>query len=131
MKKLLIAVLSLIVILLPVSAQKKKQTSGKEPLFGKAMASYPIASNEHSGACFYLVGGHGGQHRHCKKEKEFLTETQQKAPSKDGAFYLSIYRIGQSCWLTNNLPVTSCQPPLAAYLVPKIRSPASPRPGTM
>ena len=60
MKKLLIAVLSLIVILLPVSAQKKKQASGKEPLFGKAMASYPIASNELSGACFYLVGGHGG-----------------------------------------------------------------------
>ena len=60
MKKLLIAVLSLIVILLPVSAQKKKQVSGKEPLFGKAMASYPIVSNELSGACFYLVGGHGG-----------------------------------------------------------------------
>ena len=60
MKKLLIAVLSLIVILLPVSAQKKKQASGKEPLFGKAMASYPIVSNELSGACFYLVGGHGG-----------------------------------------------------------------------
>ena len=60
MKKLLIAVLSLIVILLPVSAQKKKQVSGKEPLFGKTMASYPIVSNELSGACFYLVGGHGG-----------------------------------------------------------------------
>mgnify|MGYP003441365107 CR=1 FL=1 len=60
MKKLLIAVLSLIVILLPVSAQKKKQASGKEPLFGKAMASYQIVSNELSGACFYLVGGHRG-----------------------------------------------------------------------
>ena len=60
MKKLLIAVLSFIVILLPVSAQKKKQASGKELLFGKAMASYPIVSNELSGACFYLVGGHGG-----------------------------------------------------------------------
>ena len=58
MKKLLIGVLSLIVILFPVSAQKK--TSGKEPLFGKAMASYSIVSNELSGTCFYLVGGHGG-----------------------------------------------------------------------
>lgn len=60
MKKLLIAVLSLIVILLPVSAQKKKQASGKEPLFGKAMATYPINSRELAGACFYLVSGHGG-----------------------------------------------------------------------
>ena len=59
-KKLLVAVLSLIVFLLPLSAQKKKQVSGKEPLFGKALASYPINSRELSGACFYLVGGHGG-----------------------------------------------------------------------
>ena len=59
-KKLLVAVLSLIVFLLPLSAQKKKQVSGKEPLFGKALASYPINSRELSGACFYLAGGHGG-----------------------------------------------------------------------
>ena len=59
-KKLLVAVLSLIVFLLPLSAQKKKQASGKEPLFGKALASYPINSRELSGACFYLVGCHGG-----------------------------------------------------------------------
>ena len=58
-KKLLVAVLSLVVFLLPLSAQKT-QTSGKEPLFGKALASYPINSRELSGACFYLVGGHGG-----------------------------------------------------------------------
>ena len=42
-----------------VSAQKKK-TSGKEPLFGKEKAAYTIASNDLSGACFYLVSGHGG-----------------------------------------------------------------------
>ena len=59
MKKLLVAVLSLIVFLLPLSAQKKKK-SGKEPLFGKALATYPISSYELSGACFYLVSGHGG-----------------------------------------------------------------------
>lgn len=59
MKKLLVAVLSLIVFLLPLSAQKKK-TSGKEPLFGKALAAYPINSQELAGACFYLVSGHGG-----------------------------------------------------------------------
>ena len=60
MKKLLVTVFSLIVLLLPVSAQKQKQASGKEPLFGKALATYPINSRELSGACFYLVSGHGG-----------------------------------------------------------------------
>lgn len=59
MKKLWIATFLLFIFLLPLSAQKKK-TSGKEPLFGKTLASYPIVSNELSGACFYLVGGHGG-----------------------------------------------------------------------
>ena len=43
----------------PVAAQKKQKT-GKEPLFGKALATYPINSRELSGACFYLVSGHGG-----------------------------------------------------------------------
>ena len=60
MKKLLITVLSLIVLLLPASAQKKQQATGKESLFGKAKATYPINSRELSGACFYLVSGHGG-----------------------------------------------------------------------
>ena len=60
MKKLWIAAFLLLIFLLPLSAQKKKNPSGKEPLFGKAMASYPIVSNELVGACFYLVGGHGG-----------------------------------------------------------------------
>ena len=60
MKKLWIAAFLLLIFLLPLSAQKKKNSSGKEPLFGKAMASYPIVSNELVGACFYLVGGHGG-----------------------------------------------------------------------
>ena len=60
MKRTLVLLLSFLVLLLPVSAQKKKQASGKEPLFGKAMATYPISSRELSGACFYLVSGHGG-----------------------------------------------------------------------
>ena len=60
MKRTLVLLLSSFVLLLPVSAQKKKQASGKEPLFGKAMATYPISSRELSGACFYLVSGHGG-----------------------------------------------------------------------
>ena len=60
MKKILIALCVLFVFVLPLAAQKKKKASGKEPLFGKALASYPITSNELSGACFYLVGGHGG-----------------------------------------------------------------------
>ena len=60
MKRTLVLLLSFLFLLLPVSAQKKKQASGKEPLFGKAMATYPISSRELSGACFYLVSGHGG-----------------------------------------------------------------------
>ena len=60
MKRTIVLLLSFLVLLLPVSAQKKKQTSGKEPLFGKAMASYSITSHELSGTCFYLVSGHGG-----------------------------------------------------------------------
>ena len=60
MKKTLTLFLSFIVLLLPISAQKKKQASGKEPLFGKALASYPINSRDLSGATFYLVSGHGG-----------------------------------------------------------------------
>lgn len=59
MKKLLVAVFTLLVFLLPLSAQKKK-SSGKESLFGKALATYPINSRELAGACFYLVSGHGG-----------------------------------------------------------------------
>ena len=60
MKRTLVLLLSSLVLLLPVSAQKKKRASGKEPLFGKAMVTYPISSRELSGACFYLVSGHGG-----------------------------------------------------------------------
>lgn len=35
-------------------------TKRKEPLFGKKLAAYTIASNELQGATFYVVGGHGG-----------------------------------------------------------------------
>ena len=59
-KKQILAILSFLVFLCPISAQKKKNSSGKEPLFGKALASYPIHSHELAGACFYLVSGHGG-----------------------------------------------------------------------
>ena len=60
MMRPVLLLLLFLVLQCPVSAQKKKQASGKEPLFGKAMATYPITSNELSGACFYLVSGHGG-----------------------------------------------------------------------
>ena len=43
----------------PLLAKKKPRT-GKESLFGKEYATYQITSNELSGACFYLVSGHGG-----------------------------------------------------------------------
>lgn len=60
MKRLILAFLALLVLVLPVSAQKTKKTTGKEPLFGKALATYPITSNTLAGATFYLVSGHGG-----------------------------------------------------------------------
>ena len=53
--------LSFSVLMSSVSAQKKqKPVTGKEHLFGKALATYTITSRELSGATFYLVGGHGG-----------------------------------------------------------------------
>lgn len=60
MRSLLILAAFVLHSLLPLSAQQKKQRTGKEPLFGKELAVYPIVSNELSGACFYLVSGHGG-----------------------------------------------------------------------
>ncbi len=62
MKQTLLILLSLVFLCLPTMAQQKskKPVTGKEPLFGKALASYPITSRELSGATFYLVGGHGG-----------------------------------------------------------------------
>ena len=59
-KRLLLLFLSLFVLLAPAASQKRKQATGKEPLFGKALATYPITSRELAGATFYLVGGHGG-----------------------------------------------------------------------
>ena len=36
------------------------EAGNEEPLFGKALAKYTVDSQELSGACFYLVSGHGG-----------------------------------------------------------------------
>ena len=61
MKRNFILLLSFILLCLPVSAQQKKKTAtGKEPLFGKSLATYTISSRELAGATFYLVCGHGG-----------------------------------------------------------------------
>lgn len=61
-KKFISLCLCVSVFIIPASAQQKakKPATGKEPLFGKSLASYPITSRELSGATFYLVGGHGG-----------------------------------------------------------------------
>lgn len=59
MQKSLLTLFFSLLVLMPLSAQKKS-ASGKEPLFGSKQASYQIASNELKGACFYLVCGHGG-----------------------------------------------------------------------
>lgn len=60
--KVLSLCLCVSVFISPLSAQQKskKPATGKEPLFGKALATYPITSRELAGAIFYLVGGHGG-----------------------------------------------------------------------
>lgn len=60
--KVLSLCLCVSVFISPLSAQQKskKPATGKDPLFGKALATYPITSNELAGATFYLVGGHGG-----------------------------------------------------------------------
>lgn len=44
------------------NANKDKTNNRKnhEPLFGKALAQYPVSSSELKGATFYLVSGHGG-----------------------------------------------------------------------
>lgn len=49
-----------------VSGQSSRQAAGKrkgfvhEPLFGKAFADVRISGKRLQGACFYVVGGHGG-----------------------------------------------------------------------
>ena len=61
MKQPLLILLSLVFLCLPTMAQQKKKTAtGKEPLFGKSLATYSISSRELAGATFYLVSGHGG-----------------------------------------------------------------------
>ncbi|WP_455673940.1 N-acetylmuramoyl-L-alanine amidase family protein [Phocaeicola sp.] len=60
MRFLIVLVTCLFLSLSPLFAQKKKPRTGKEPLFGKELATYQVTSNELNGACFYLVSGHGG-----------------------------------------------------------------------
>ena len=60
MRFIIVLITSLFVLSLSSFAQNKKPRTGKESLFGKKLATYQITSNELSGACFYLVSGHGG-----------------------------------------------------------------------
>jgi N-acetylmuramoyl-L-alanine amidase len=62
MKKTRFATILLLALLtvLPLNAQKRKGQTGKEPLFGKELATYTVASESLRGASFYLVAGHGG-----------------------------------------------------------------------
>ena len=64
MNKKILCFLSFLFLLLlvgtPALAKGKKTAKGKQPLFGKELATYPIVSQELKGACFYLVSGHGG-----------------------------------------------------------------------
>ncbi|MGL4853156.1 MAG: N-acetylmuramoyl-L-alanine amidase family protein [Phocaeicola sp.] len=58
--RIVVWVLSLFLFATVATAQQAKKRTGREPLFGPKLASYPITSQELSGACFYLVCGHGG-----------------------------------------------------------------------
>lgn len=60
MRFIIVLITSLFVLSFSSFAQNKKPRTGKESLFGKKLATYQITSNELSGACFYLVSGHGG-----------------------------------------------------------------------
>ena len=62
MKKTRFATILLLALLtiLPLNAQKRKGQTGKEPLFGKELATYTVVSESLRGASFYLVAGHGG-----------------------------------------------------------------------
>lgn len=60
MRFIIVLITSLFVLSLSSFAQNKKPRTGKESLFGKKLATYQITSSELSGACFYLVSGHGG-----------------------------------------------------------------------
>lgn len=60
MTRILLAIVALMMTVVPLDAQKRKGQTGKEPLFGKGLATYTVASDKLAGATFYLVGGHGG-----------------------------------------------------------------------
>lgn len=47
-------------LVVPLCAQKRRGQTGREPLFGKSLAAYTVASDKLAGATFYLVSGHGG-----------------------------------------------------------------------
>lgn len=53
-------ILLTLLLSLPSDAQKRKGQTGNEPLFGKKLSVYTVASDKLAGATFYLVAGHGG-----------------------------------------------------------------------
>ena len=77
----------LFLTLSPLLAQKKPRT-GKEPLLGKEYAAYKITSNELSGACFYLVSGHGGPMNRSAVMSPF-TIVNSQPPERTAALQLS------------------------------------------
>lgn len=87
MKRWLLAIMCCVVFL-SVGAKGKKQTR-KEPLFGKALASYTVSSKALSGAVFYLVSGHGGPDPGC------IGKYQGKELHEDEYAYDIILRLGR------------------------------------
>ena len=87
MKRWLLAIMCCVVSL-SVGAEGKKQTR-KEPLFGKALASYTVSSNALNGAVFYLVSGHGGPDPGC------IGKYQGKELHEDEYAYDIILRLGR------------------------------------
>lgn len=66
-----------------------KENTRREPLFGKANATYQVTSNSLKGATFYLVSGHGGPDPGC------IGKYQGKELHEDEYAYDIILRLGR------------------------------------
>lgn len=84
----LIGIVLWCLLIVPAFAAKDKKTR-KEPLFGKAEASYQVTSNALKGATFYLVSGHGGPDPGC------IGKYQGKELHEDEYAYDIILRLGR------------------------------------
>lgn len=88
MNRLRLTLVALCLLLLAPAYAQKKNTR-REPLFGKANATYQVTSNSLKGATFYLVSGHGGPDPGC------IGKYQGKELHEDEYAYDIILRLGR------------------------------------